>query len=225
VTETNRLMKALLHPIPIVFLLAGVLFAAALLIIPALSSFASRAGPVALVGVIAYAAAAMIVALPGRRLDHPALRDLRAIRRTMATRLALLTNERSDIEASSLATVLSDAVRRLDRDILPACETIVSHQLALSEQLGAYRTGRLPTPDNPTLLRLQEIYRRQEKTLAACVRQAANADAALLALTQEADDDQVVRDADQWARGLVDTLDALAGMLHGDDNGSVVTKG
>jgi hypothetical protein len=225
VSETNRWTRALLHPVPLAFLLAGGLIAVALVAIPALSGFASRAVPVAFIGAIAYVAAVAILASPGRRPDHPALRDLRAIRQAIASRLASLTNGPSVGAAAALVPTLGDAVSRMDRDILPACETIVSHHLALGEQLAAYRSGKLPTPDGPTLARLQGIYQRQEKTLAACVRQAANADAALLALTQETDDDQVVRNADQWSRGLVNTLDALAGMLHGEDDGAVVAKG
>jgi hypothetical protein len=225
VIETKRLTRGLLHPAAVAFLVAGVLLAVALVTVPALAGLASRAGLVVLVGALAYITAAAVVAWPDRRQDHPALRDLRAIRRTMAARVEAFTNESSNNAPSPLAPVLTNAMHRLDRDILPTCESIVRQHSELGEQFAAYKTRRLPSPDNATLLRLQEIYRRQEKALVACVQQAANADAALLALTQESDDERVVRDTDQWARGLVNTLDALAAMLHADDDGLLHAKG
>jgi DNA-binding CsgD family transcriptional regulator len=118
---------------------------------------------------------------------------------------------------SPLLPVLAEATRHMDRRLLPTLRQIAVRNAALTTQLERYRTAELPAPDARLLERLKAIHSTQIEAIAACVQQASDADATLLALIQQADEAGVAEEARLWATDLLDVADALTAVLSGID--------
>ncbi len=210
------LERALRHPAGLALLLASLALALALAALPALRPWSSAAAWVLIWGAVGYGA--IIVALRWARAHPEAaeVRQLRAIRRAMARRLA----ERQWGEGlgvpSELASVLGDRLQRLD-DILPALRQLTDRQRALTRQFSLYEGGRLPRPESAALERLQAIHDRQRKAVAEAVQRLASADATLVALLQEGDHQRIGARATAWAQDLPTLHETLTAALLGAD--------
>ena len=113
--------------------------------------------------------------------------------------------------------MLAESIRHMDHRLLPTLRQIAVRNSSLTTQLERYRTSELPAPDARLLERLREIHTKQIEAIEACVQQASNADATLLALIQQADEAGVAEEARLWAADLLDVADGLAAVLSGID--------
>jgi hypothetical protein len=195
------------HRLALALAAAGVAVSAALAALPALADRADRA-PLVLGWSLACAAlSAAVVAWPRR--EAPAVRDARRLRAQLAARLAAREEAGQTRDDSPLSGLLADALQRLDSEILPSLEGIAARHADLSAHLAAYQRGALSSPDPSYLERLRAIHGRQAEALTGAVRQAANADAASLAMVHEGDDEAVVA----RGRALVHDLDSFGATL------------
>jgi hypothetical protein len=185
----------------------GALVAAVLVLLPPLADRADRAPLAAAWGLTCAAAAAAVVAWPAR--EASALRDLRRLRASLADRLAAREAAGHPRTSSDLTALLAEALRRVDDEIAPGLTAVARRQAELGAHLAAYQRGALVSPDPAHLERLRAIHARQLDTLAAAIRQVANADAASLAMLHETDDAAVV----ERGRSMVADLDAFGASL------------
>ena len=176
-------LRGHLHAIAVLGL--SLLGAASLATVPALADRAERAPALALLGVAAAAVIAAIERWP--RAESAAVRDVRRLRESIAARLAAREAAGQTAGTSPLSALMSDALARLDGEILPTLERIAARHDELTRHLRRYDRD-LTAPDAQYLERLRGIHRRQSEALSAAVRQAANADAATLAMAQESDE-------------------------------------
>lgn len=210
-----RLRVALRHPLGLALLVASVFMAVAAAALPALAPWSARATWLLVCGMVAYLATAVVVARSRSVPRARALGELWKIREAMLARRSELKASSSARANSELVRILGDAVGHLDRAILPELEQIVTRHEALSKQLERYDRWAVPRPDPLILERLRTIHARQREAIDACNRQAANAYATSLALTQEADETTVTKQVRQWADELGNLHDILAGLIRG----------
>ncbi len=209
---SQRLRASLLNATGLILFALSCALAVAVLVAPPLAQHSFRAPWLLLVGVAAYALSVLAY-----RVDTcPEARPLLSIRRSMAERLAELRAAPYS-SRSALIPVLAEAVRHMDTHLVPTFRGIVERHDDLSRHLVLYESGKMSAPDPENLDRLRRIYARQQEALDACVRQAANAYATLIALLQEADDAGVIEQARLWTSDLNDIYDGLAEVLSGVD--------
>jgi hypothetical protein len=103
----------------------------------------------------------------------------------------------------------------MDHQLIPALRKLLERQQAIRKDLERYEKGELPVPDAAVLERLRAIHARQRFAIEECLRQAANADATLVALLQEDDDTSAAARARAWADDLLTLYDSLADVLRG----------
>jgi len=224
--EAPLLRRALTHPFGLLLLAASALVAGAMAMLPALAPWAARAPWVLLLGVLGYVAGAVVVMTAPSTPASAELRQLVAIRESIAARLA---ERRAASQGNSeLTRLLADAVVQLDEEVIPALKQLLERQQQLAKYLARYEKGELPKPDAVVLDRLEAIHARQRAASEECIRHAVNADAALIALLQEGDDAKVAARAQAWSRDLIALYDSLAEVLRGGgeaDGSSYVAEG
>ena len=206
--------RAILNPVGLVLLVASALLGGTATI-SALATWSDRLFWVAPWGLLAYAVTVAVVAWP-RTID-PSIRMVRRIRAGLAVRLREQAAADRIGAPSPIAAMLTEALTRLDDEILPALERIVERNSALDEQLRRYASGSLAAPKSDVLERLEEIRSRQREAIATCVSQVASADAALLALAQESNEPEVIGEAEKWVRNLLAAHGALIELLRTED--------
>ncbi|TAK21265.1 MAG: hypothetical protein EPO26_15145 [Chloroflexota bacterium] len=203
------------HPIAWILLVASLVIASAILIVPSLARWSDRATLTLAIGLLSFLATAAVVAWPRGRSSTPAMRHAWAVRRAVAERL----NARRAVDRDAPSTfgrALAEALDQLDRRLLPTLEEVVLRHERLGAHLARYQRGELPEPESAAMTRLRGLYERQADAIAEFLRQAANADAALLALEQESHDTAAIEAARRWAGFLVSMHDTLIDVL-GDD--------
>jgi DNA-binding NarL/FixJ family response regulator len=205
----TALRAALANPVGLSILVLGGATAILVAALPFFASLAERAPWVLAAALLGYAGTTVVSAWPRRearevyqvRRLRNAMADLRSVREASAT-------------GAPLADVLGDAVRHLDRELIPALARLVARAEALRAILARFQAGDLAAPDGESLCALQATEARLRDAISATQRQAANAYAATVALTEhDADDAQVVDEARRWAQRLRETEAALAGLL------------
>jgi hypothetical protein len=207
---------ALTHPAALGLLACSVLLFVATLLVPALRPWADRAVWILVWGAVAYAAAAFILSRSVPKapsVTSPELRQLRAIRQAIST----LIGESAAVERSQLGGVLAEAVDRIDYDIEPALQELVQRHRMLSRDLGRYERKELPLPDPGVMDRLWAIHARQRAAIDECIQQAANAQAALVALLREGDSHVMAARAREWVDDLLTLHDSLDEVLRGGE--------
>lgn len=210
---------ALTHPFGLLLLAATALLAIAMAMLPLLAPWQGRVVWVLLLGVCGYLATALVV-LTAPSSPMPAEeRRLRAIRRSIADRLAERRAQDAAGGNSELTRLLTDAVVQLDEEVIPALRQLGERERGLARHLSRYESGALPRPDPHVLQRLQTIHARQQTAVQECIQAAVNADAALIALLQEGDDAKVAARAQAWSRDLIALYDSLAEVLRGGEAG------
>ena len=213
------LRQGLLNRTGLALLALSCVLAAAMLVLPPLASWSPRATQMVGIGLLAYVLTVLIWAIPAPIRDgmsNPAMVRLLDIRQQMAKRLAELRSA-SVQRQSPLIPVVAEALRHMDTELVPTMRSIVVRHEELEKQLSRYQKGQLTPPDRQSLDRLERIYARQDESIGACVQQAANAYATLLALLQESDTTRVVADARLWTADLNDIYEGLADVLSGVD--------
>jgi hypothetical protein len=204
------------HPVGIALLSASIMVAVALTTLPPLAARANRAPLVLAAGLVAFAITATVVALPPRTPITRAMRQGRAVRRAVAARLAARQAVESG-PASTHTRVLTQALDELDRKLLPALAEVTRRHVTLGTHLAGYERGEIPLPGETALIRLKSLHQRQSAAIESFVREAANADAALLAFEQETDDAAAVDTSRRWSRHLESMHDALTDVLQSDE--------
>jgi DNA-binding CsgD family transcriptional regulator len=195
------------------------LFALSMATLPPLALWSSRALLAFGVGVAAYVLTLVVDLLPTTPtadMGYPATRQLLNIRRSMADRLAELQSADRG-SRSPLVSVVAEAVRHMDSQLVPTFRSIVVRHQDLDRHLQQYESGKLTPPDPENLERLHRIYDHQQEAIDSCVRQAANAYATLIALVQAADEAGAAKQATMWATDLGDIYDGLSEVLSGVD--------
>jgi hypothetical protein len=151
-----------------------------------------------------------------RRFSDPVeLLELHAIRQALARRLGQQRSNQRD-RPSTWTDILSEAIERIDDDIEPALRELLIRHSSVSRHLRLYERGSLPLPDNEIVERLRAIERRHRAAIDGSVRQASNAEAALLALLEEGHQGDVVERARGWTDELLLLHDTLVSALSGD---------
>src|SRR5438128_777039 len=182
---------ALGHPAAIGLAVCSVALWAALVWLPLLKPWSDYATWLLAWGAVGYAAAVFV--LRGSRPDptivasgSPEIRQLHAIRQAIAH--LLHTRETIEVQTTELTRVLGEAVQTLDEQIEPTLRELVQREQELRRHLAQWERGELPPPDASVLDRLRAIQARQRSAIDACIQQAANAQATLVALLQEGED-------------------------------------
>jgi len=216
VQELMNRRDAFVHPSALGLLASAVILLVATFVAPALRSWSDRSVWILLWGVLAYAAAVFVIlrSRPGPpSVSSSELRQLRAIRQAIST----LIGESEAVEASQLGGVLAQAVERIDFDIEPALQELVHRHRMLSRDLSRYEQRELPLPDAGVMNRLWAIHARQRAAIDECIQQAANAQAALVALLREGDSSVMAARAREWVDDLLTLHDSLDEVLRGGD--------
>ena len=117
-----------------------------------------------------------------------------------------------------LAQALTDAIRHLDDQLVPALTQLVERRANVQRELRRYERNELQAPDPALLERLRRLHDRLQTAIDDCVQQAANAYAMLVALLQEGGDESVARRARAWSEGLTGLYDSLVDVLRGADD-------
>jgi hypothetical protein len=206
----------LLHPLAVALLLTSLALAAACQWLPPLIAWSWLAGWLVVWGAAGFIVTTLALTWAARLADPVELRELHAIRQALARRLAEQRSQERDGAARTWTSILSEAVDRVDDDVEPALRELLVRHDSVSRHLRLYERGRLPLPDEEILQRLRGIESRQRTAIQESVRQASNAEAALLALLQERQDDDVVGRARDWTDELLLLHDTLVRALTGD---------
>lgn len=144
------------------------------------------------------------------RWPSPELNALYAVRAAVAARRDEARKQR---RPADLVNVLDETVARFDSQLLPALHQVVARERELSRHLASYHRGDLPMPDPAVLDRLQRIEQRLRATMRECLQEAANADAALVALLQDGPTGRTVERVRSWSSELLGIHDALSALL------------
>ncbi len=184
--------------------------------IPQIAHLSGRAAWLLVVGILAYLATAAVVLRAPIRSHSSDLRAMRRIRWAMAAQLDRLQTGGSSGTGRVLIPIVTEALSDLDEQILPKLNQVVGQHETLRRQLRQYETGVLPSPAPPILERLRASIARKQEVTALCVQQAANAEAVLGLLTQEADEGAIRKDAQLWAQDLRDLHDGLTEAIRSD---------
>lgn len=207
------------HPLALVLLAASLALAAACLWLPPLRAWSWLAAWLVVWGLATCAVTTAGLGWTARLAEPREVRQLRAIRQALARRLVQQRSQESTGSSPVWTSILAEAVERLDDDVEPALrELLVRHQ-ALSRHLRLYDAGGLPLPDKDLVGRLKALEWRQRNAIHESVRQASNAEAALVALLAERQDGDVVERARGWTDELVLLHDTLVNALGGDQDG------
>ena len=212
-----RAWAALVHGAALVLLGASLLLGIAMLTLPILRPWYGQAVWVFLLGFACYL---LIVAIvywlrPTRR--SPEVRELLRLRRRIAALHVELQRRPGARPNAVLIRKLDDAVRLLDEHLIPALQELVERRANLQRDLRRYERGEIRAPSPEMLRHLHEMLEHQNAAIDGCVQQAANAYAALIALLQVANDEDVANRAQEWAEGLATLYNALVDVLRGDD--------
>ena len=205
---------ALTNRAGLAILAASAAIALACATLPQLAVWADTPGWIVLAGLLAYAGTVLAWTLQGTDreavLESPELRAVRGIR----DRLADLDQRPGLVEGTTtFARSLADTVSHLDRQLIPALELLVVRHAVLEERLVTFDRARWK-PGPEVLARLYDLERRQRNAIADCVRQAADAEAALLVIAQEGgDEEHAAVEVAQWTRRLLNLHDALLDVL------------
>jgi len=210
--------NALIHPLAVALLLTSLALAGACQWLPPLRAWAWLAGWLVVWGVGAYAVTMIGLGWAGRLSEPLELRELHAIRQALARRLTQQRAREREGPATTWTSVLSEAVERIDDDVEPALRELLLRHESVSRHLRLYESGRLPLPDQEFVRRLRTIEWRQRAAIDESVRQASNAEAALLALLEERHDGDVAERARGWTDELLLLHDTLVSALSGDPN-------
>jgi hypothetical protein len=205
----SRWLAALGNRAGLSLLAVGLVVAVILLVLPGARALSGLAGASALLGLLAYLATCAIYRWTPVVGDEPAqLKALRRLRAGIAEQLALHG------ESEALKRVLSEALRRLDQEMMPSAERLQERHALLGRDLGRFRSGEMPSPDDDRLAQLRALYERQERAADSLGRQVANAYASLVMLTQQTDDDaRLTAEAKAWSNELLETHQNLADLL------------
>ena len=201
-----RLRSGLRHPLALTLLLASLMLAVAVKAVPGLEQWSSRAPLFLILGFLAYSA---VVAVDVWTFPSPPLLTMARIRQAMAAWLSSTQMAGRNGVGRAVINIVAEGIGQMDREIVPALGQLVARNQALDQHLGRYRKGELPPPDPLIIERLQSIFGHQRVAIDACIQQAANAEASLVALTQENDEATLSRMARMWADDLQDIRDAL----------------
>jgi hypothetical protein len=87
---------------------------------------------------------------------------------------------------------LAETVSQLDGQIVPTLQRLVARHETVVGDLAKYDDSELRAPDAEVLERVRAVEERQRAAIAARWRQSANAEAALLAISNESGDSDVL---------------------------------
>jgi hypothetical protein len=208
---------AVTHRVALALLGASLLLSLAMHWLPALRPWSGEARWVLLLGFAAYLAVVAIVYWMRPTPAAPELRRLREIRHDIAALLVQQKRLPGGRQNAVLIGILSDAIRHLDEQVIPALEQLVERRANLGRVLRRYERGQAQAPGPELLERLQMLHARLMAAIEECVQQAANAYAMLVALLQEGDDENVAARARAWAEDLTRMYDALTEVLRGTE--------
>jgi hypothetical protein len=212
---------AMVNPCGLILLGLSLAMAAASAALPGAAPWSGHALWFAACGLAAYLTSVGVVALTftQRGVETEAI-ELREVRRVRDRLVDLLRSEqlRGDPTASALVRTLGETVSELDKRVLPALTHLVTRHDSVAATLAQYANGYLPTPDPDVLERVRTVEQRQRAAIVGCVRQAVNAEAAMLAIiNDERASGAVADDVRAWAVRLLDMHDALQELLRGGD--------
>lgn len=203
------------HPLGLTLLGASLLLAAATLVVPALAPWSARVPWLLLLGLLAYAVAAIASHLPRSKPSGPELGQLQAIRQAMQVRLVERRAAGVSDTRSELMDVLSEAIVQLDTQAEPALRQLLERQEVLTGYLARIERGDLPAPSPEVLARLQAVHTRQQAAVDECVQQVADAAGMLEVVLQDSDDPGSAAHARTWTNDLLTLYDGLEAALRG----------
>jgi hypothetical protein len=203
----------------LVLLGLSLLLAAASVALPGRAAWSDRAAWLVACGLLAYGISVGLVAWTSpRRRTPPEADEVREVRRVRDRLVDLLRSEerRGHATPPALVRTLAETIAQCDEHLLPTLRHLVTRHDALAATLAQYAHGELPAPDTDVQERLRAVEVRQRAAIAACVRQAVNAEAALLAILHEdLDSDTLAGEVHAWTTRLLDLHEALQELLHG----------
>ena len=170
------------------------------------SYWPGRALAVVALGVLAYATA--VVAAVRWPPSPPVIRRIRAARK----RVRRLIRDRARTARGAARDQLTDqahlALQKVDDVIVPAFESLVRLNLSLGERIAELeRTDPPPSPD--VLARSRAIFEQRRAAIASCAQFAADAQAELVELLHEADEEVLRRRLADWTKALDRLLSAV----------------
>ena len=221
--QPEALRGALLNPVGLTLLLLSALPVAAatalsVTAMPNLAPLAARIIWLLPLGLLAYLATVLTcLLLPPAWPDDSGMRQLLVIQRSMQERLHELRSDREHAGRAVPLPAIAESVGRTSRQLVPTFGQIVIVRDKLNRQLVRYDKGELRLPNPAILGKLRQRNLGRQAELDACLQQAANTYATLLAPLDEADGVGLRPQAEMWARDLEDIYDALVDVRSGLD--------
>ncbi len=202
----------------LVILAASAALALACALVPQLATWSDMPPWLLLAGLVAYAGTVAVCSLRGASqeavLESAELRAVRGIRNRLA---ALDLKEDLVGGTPTFARNLADTVSQLSERLIPALELLIQRHAVLVERLTIFEKQAELRPGEEVLSRLYAIEGRQRRAIADCVRQAADAEAALLAIAQEGgDEEHTAAEAEAWTTRLLTLHRQLVEVMRGE---------
>ena len=171
-----------------------------------------------LVGLLAYAATVLAYLFVEDWPADPGLWQLLAVRSNMRSSSAA-SSDQTHIGRDALLPEVAEAVRKMDRQIVPDYRRTVIRRDRLDVELEALRGGRAARCPSASPAEAAPTHRDRApgRRLPAMIAHAANADAVLLQLLEIDDTSECVERAAFWQADLQDIQEALAEVLSGYD--------
>lgn len=199
------------HPAGLALLAASAVLAGIVASLPAAADWSDRAPRLLLLGAGAFAAcAAVVFRWPPSALE---LRRVRAARREIAR---ILADRRGSVANAHKATwdrLTSEALLRLDEEIVPALVQLLARRAGLARHLTAYQDARRSSPDPALLEELRATENRQQLAITLAVQWVVNAEATLIAVVQEMGDIATLTRLESWLGDLASLHDELVHTL------------
>lgn len=218
------LKAALKQPLALVLLAGTLALVGAMLAVREFDAVAHRAPWLLAWGLLAYAFTVAVFVRCAPDIRAPELQQVRAVRSSISRLRTSVQYERA-----AAAPFIAEALQHLDDHLLPALRQLLMSAQGLAEYLSRYDStiagphgarhspAGLPAPDPAVLERVQARYRQQRTAIDECVREVANAEAALVSLLAVSDDTELGTRARVWSNDLLRLHDSLLEALRGSD--------
>ncbi|MBM2812369.1 MAG: hypothetical protein HW416_3128 [Chloroflexi bacterium] len=200
------MQAAMLHPFGLLLLLASGLAAGVMWSLAPTSYWPNRAIGVVVTGFLAYVA--VVIAASRWRPSPPAIRRIRSARLRVRR---LIWDRLQRVKSAARERLLEEArraVQQIDDTIIPAFESLVKLNLGLGAQIAALERAD-PPPSPAVLAPSREIHESRRGSITECAQLAADAEAELVQLLQEGDEDVLLRRLTDWTEALERIFDAL----------------
>jgi hypothetical protein len=205
---------AALQPFGLLLIPASLVVAGLMWSLAPASYWPSRGAAVLAVGILGYGT--IVVAALRWPPSPPAIRRIRSTRERVRR---LIWGRMRSVRSAARDRLLDQAqlaIRKIDDTINPAFVSLVELNLSLGAQIAELERAD-PPPSPAVLARSREIYERRRESILGCSQLATDAQAELVELLQEADEEVLLRRLIHWTEALDRIFSAVDAAIVGPD--------